>query len=103
MEFIHRFQDSGDYDNEPLEVFTRFDHIKNQLIENIDLLLDRGERLDVALIKSKNMVTESKTIKKRAKKYNNFHKRRKICYIFWITAILVAIIAIMAVIIYFLL
>ena len=54
--------------------------VKNIMVENMEKLLERDFKIDVALAKARDINQYSLTYKKRAKKYNQFQKRRRLWY-----------------------
>ena len=96
MDFIYKFNNTEEYKNKADQVFNEFNEVKQVLIDDLEKLLERDNKLDIALIKSNNLQQESRTFKKKAAKYNRFQRRRKYCYIFW--SVIVALVIIAAVV-----
>ena len=76
--------------------------VKDILLADLEKVLERGEKLDVLIIKSGELETRSKVFKKNAKKVNTTTKRRRCCYIFWGIVILILVLAGIAVLLKFL-
>lgn len=60
-----------------IKINEELDHIKNTMINNINLLLKRGEILDELVNKTEHLTEESKKFYKRSKKLN-----KKCCFLF---------------------
>ena len=79
MEF---FNEKGiGFDTKSEEVLRDLQSVKDVMVQNMEKLLERDFKIDVALAKARDINQYSLTYKKRAKKYNAFQKRRKLWYI----------------------
>ena len=62
--FIQEFNSSSEYKEKAKEAYNKLCDVKENLIDNLQKLLDRGEKLDVLIVKSGELETQSKVIKK---------------------------------------
>mmetsp|Transcript_30856 Transcript_30856/g.30401 ORF Transcript_30856/g.30401 Transcript_30856/m.30401 type:complete len:103 (+) Transcript_30856:332-640(+) len=88
MEF---FNEKGiGFDTKSEEVLRDLQSVKDVMVQNMEKLLERDFKIDVALAKARDINQYSLTYKKRARRYNAFQKRRMI----WITLIGIVVLAI---------
>ena len=59
------------------------------MLDNMDLMLQRGDKIEEGLIKGQQLQTVSSNYKKRAVKVNKKMKCRYYCYWFWIVFVCV--------------
>lgn len=76
--FNEHGSDTGNAQSE--EVIRELQGVKDVMVQNMEKLLERDFKIDVALAKAKDINQYSLTYKKRAKGYNAFQKRRKLWY-----------------------
>eukprot|EP00344_Euplotes_crassus_P009647 CAMPEP_0197008730 /NCGR_PEP_ID=MMETSP1380-20130617/46698_1 /TAXON_ID=5936 /ORGANISM="Euplotes crassus, Strain CT5" /LENGTH=169 /DNA_ID=CAMNT_0042429511 /DNA_START=145 /DNA_END=655 /DNA_ORIENTATION=- len=88
---MHFFNEKGiGFDTKSEEVLRDLQSVKDAMVENMEKLLDRDFKIDVALARAQDINQYSLTYRKRAKKYNQFQKRRKL----WYTLIGIAVLAV---------
>ena len=86
------------FDSKSEDVLRDLTSVKDVMVQNMEKLLERDFKIDVALAKARDINQYSLTYKKRAKKYNRFQKRRRLWYALG-AIIIVAIIALVIVLI----
>mmetsp|Transcript_9836 Transcript_9836/g.11112 ORF Transcript_9836/g.11112 Transcript_9836/m.11112 type:complete len:103 (+) Transcript_9836:359-667(+) len=68
------------FDTKSEDVLRDLQSVKDVMVQNMEKLLERDFKIDVALAKARDINQYSLTYKKRAKKYNSFQKRRRLWY-----------------------
>eukprot|EP00345_Euplotes_harpa_P000336 CAMPEP_0168324120 /NCGR_PEP_ID=MMETSP0213-20121227/3893_1 /TAXON_ID=151035 /ORGANISM="Euplotes harpa, Strain FSP1.4" /LENGTH=137 /DNA_ID=CAMNT_0008326333 /DNA_START=282 /DNA_END=695 /DNA_ORIENTATION=- len=92
-EFLHAFNNTSEYEDKAKEAFDRLNEVKDVLLDDMEKLLDRDKKLDIALAKSKLLTQESQTFRKHSRQFNNKTKMRKFCYSFWTVMFIVLVLA----------
>ena len=68
------------FENKSEEVLRDLTSVKDVMVQNMEKLLERDFKIDVALAKARDINQYSLTYKKRATRYNRFQKRRRLWY-----------------------
>ncbi|CAI2379622.1 unnamed protein product [Moneuplotes crassus] len=76
-EYISKFNKTEEYEDKAQQVFVNLSEAKDMIVESHMKLLERGEKIDVTLAKTKDLQTESKRYAKNARKAKNHFIRRK--------------------------
>ena len=81
------------------EVNSKLDDVKNVMVQNIEMVLERGEKLELLVDKTEKLQTEAKRFERSSTKLKNvmFWKRVKLyCLIFFVVALIIWVITAIA-------
>ena len=67
-------------DSKSKEALDKLNEVRNIQVQNIDKLLDRGMKIEVAMQKASELSRYSITYRNKAKKFNRLMKRRVLFY-----------------------
>ena len=82
--FTREWNDDESKRDKTFTVFNQLSNAKDDMVDNMQLMLDRGDKITESLVKGQQLQVQSNKYKTNAKKVSKKMKWRYYCYWFWI-------------------